>query len=145
MEQLVSEREENLVLPQRQAPNAESCQEPESISQVEDINELFKQWQSLVKIYRAGGRPDDDNNNDDDGSDQEQMDDERLITTAHYDVMAEVVTKLLANRPSWVDDSGISDFQVSRQKLTDATQFVDYDKIDQVERDEEDAQQIMIQ
>ena len=73
------------------------------------------------------------------------MDEGRLITAAHYDVMAEVVTKLLVNRPSWIDEAGMADFQVSRQKLTEATQFIDYDKIDQVERDEEDAQQIMVQ
>lgn len=59
--------------------------------------------------------------------------------------MAEVVTKLLVNRPSWIGESGVADFQVSRQKLTEATQFIDYDKIDQVEREEEEGQQIMIQ
>jgi hypothetical protein len=40
----MSEREESLVLPQRQLPGAEACQEPEDVAQVEDINELFKQW-----------------------------------------------------------------------------------------------------
>lgn len=59
--------------------------------------------------------------------------------------MAEVVTKLLMNRPSWINEAGMGDFQVSRQKLTEATQFIDYDKIDQVEREEEDNQQILIQ
>lgn len=60
--------------------------------------------------------------------------------------MAEVVTKLLVNRPSWINETTQgSDFQVSRQKLTEATQFIDYDKIDLVEREEEEGQQIMLQ
>lgn len=117
------------------------------MAQVENINNLFKQWQSLVKVYRAGGGPEeDDDEQDEERSDRDEEDQEgRLISAAHYDVMAEVVTKLLANRPSWINEAGMADFQVSRQKLTEATQFIDYDKIDQVEREEEDNQQIMIQ
>jgi len=109
---------------------------------------LFREWQSLIKTYRGGGS----SNEKDEGQDEdeaersdEQEDDGGLVSAAHYDVMSEVITKLLANRPSWIDDSGANDFQVSRQKLIEATQFIDYDKIDQVEREEEDTQQIMIQ
>lgn len=109
---------------------------------------MFREWQSLIKTYRAGGS----SNEKDEGQDEdetersdEQDDDGGLVSAAHYDVMSEVITKLLANRPSWIDDSGANDFQVSRQKLIEATQFIDYDKIDQVEREEEDTQQIMIQ
>ena len=109
---------------------------------------MFREWHSLIKTYRAGGS----SNEKDEGQDEdeaersdEQDDDGGLVSAAHYDVMSEVITKLLANRPSWIDDSGANDFQVSRQKLIEATQFIDYDKIDQVEREEEDTQQIMIQ
>ena len=94
-------------------------------------------------MYRAGGQEEDDEERSD--ADEEREQELGIITAAHYDVMAEVVTKLLVNRPSWISETAGTDFQVSRQKLTEATQFIDYDMIDQVEREEEEGQQIMIQ
>lgn len=58
---------------------------------------------------------------------------------AHYDVLAESLTKLLAQRPEWISQ----DIALSKQEILDATNFVDYDKIDQIEQEEEESQQIM--
>ena len=58
---------------------------------------------------------------------------------AHYDLLAECMTKLMAQRPEWVSE----DVPISKQDIMDSTLFVDYDKIDQIEQEEEESQQIM--
>ena len=72
---------------------------------------------------------------DDDSSDEDSDDEEesQLISLAHYDVLAENITKLIASRPSW------SQMEIGRQDLLNSTDFVDYDKIDLIEQDEEDS------
>ena len=68
------------------------CSEPESVSMHSNINGLFKSWQKLIKVYRNGGA---------DGEDSEDEEESQLISLAHYDVLAENITKLIASRPSW--------------------------------------------
>ena len=58
---------------------------------------------------------------------------------AHYDLLAECMTKLMAQRPEWVSE----DVPIGKQDIMDSTLFVDYDKIDQIEQEEEESQQIM--
>jgi hypothetical protein len=57
-----------------------------------------------------------------------------VVTLAHYDVLAENITKLIANRPSWTES------EIGRQELLDSANFVDYDKIDMIEQEEEESQ-----
>lgn len=54
------------------------------------------------------------------------------MSAAHFDVLAEVITKLSAQRPS-IDG-------LSNQKMLSGTLFIDYDKIDMVEREEQDVE-----
>lgn len=60
LERLLGEREDSLVLPPTELQGAEICQEPESVAQIDAINNLFKEWQTLVKVYRAGGQEEED-------------------------------------------------------------------------------------
>jgi len=54
---------------------------------------------------------------------------------AHFDVLAESMTKLIAQRPNWLNN----DIQIPKQSIMDSTHFVDYDKIDQIEQEEEES------
>lgn len=54
-------------------------------------------------MYRNGGLEDDEDEPSDPEEDRDQ--ETGVITAAHYDVMAEVVTKLLVNRPSWISET----------------------------------------
>ena len=66
-----------------------------------------------------------------------------MVSAAHFDVLAECITKLTGSRPSWISSNQGAD-SIGKQDIIDSTIFVDYDKIDTVEREEEDSQQIMI-
>ena len=109
------------------------CSEPESVSMHSNINNLFKAWQKLIKVYRNGGT-------DGEVDDSDEEEDSQLVSLAHYDVLAENITKLVANRPSWAPH-----MEFGRHEMLNSTDFVDYDKIDLIEQDEEDSQQINLQ
>jgi hypothetical protein len=71
----------------------------------------------LIRVYRNGGT---DADSDDD-------DDSQLVSLAHYDVLAENLCQLVAQRPSWTET------EFGRDELLNSTNFVDYDKIDAIE------------
>ena len=86
-------------------------------------------------MYRNGGAPlAKDESSLTDGSESDSAldasPDDALVSAAHFDVLAEVITKLTAHRPS-IDG-------LSNQRLMDASMFIDYEKIDVVEREEHD-------
>ena len=81
------------------------CQEPESVAQLQSIQGVFSAWLKLIKLYRNGGAPltkDDsaltDGSESDSGLDASPED--ALVSSAHFDVLAEAITKLTAHRPS---------------------------------------------
>ena len=95
-----TQKQEKLTIPKGQDDELnEVCEEPESIAQHQNINQLFNQWQKLVKTYRSGGgsASTGEDLGDDVDESQDQIQDEALVVTmAHYDVLAECMTKLMA-------------------------------------------------
>jgi len=47
-------------------------------------------------------------------------------------LLAEVITKLMPQKPSWIGD----DNKISRKQLQMSGYFIDYEKIDLIEREE---------
>lgn len=98
----------------------------EATIQHHNINALFNNWQKIIKLYRRSGEEYDSD------EDQDQID-PSLATDSMHDVLAESITKLLAFKPP-VERS--PDF--GKQELIDSTLFVNYERIDQVEHEDED-------
>lgn len=109
----------------------------------QNINALFKQWHRVIKIYRNGGSANLESNDGDSSNGQQSDNDALLVSAAHFDVLAECITKLIGSKPEWLTKELGAD-NIRKQDLIDATFFVDYDKIDVVQQEEEDSQQIMM-
>lgn len=73
----------------------------------ENVNQYFKNWQYIIKLYRGGGVYLEENG-------QEEEDDNNT-TAAHFDVLAESITKLMAFK------SASSSDQNSRQEAIYST------------------------
>ena len=54
----------------------------------EGINQFFKQWQSAIKLYRGGGLEEEE--------EPEEDEEGNNTTAAHFDVLAESMTRLIA-------------------------------------------------
>ena len=103
---LVASKQDKLTIARNQDDDLNDiCDEPESIEQHQNVNRLFNQWQKLIKVYRSGGgsAPGGDDLGDDMDESQDQIEnDELVVTMAHFDVLAECMTKLIAQRPEWI-------------------------------------------
>lgn len=100
----------------------------DEIAQYNNIDSIFKNWQEIIKVYRG----DDKNYSDDENDRTEIQEDSHVGNQAHFDVLAEAVCKLIAQRP---DIQAGKTF--TKQDLIESTTFVDYDRIDVVERDDD--------
>ena len=90
-------------------------------------------------MYRGGGTQQ-DNEEGRDSLDQDETidnDNQSGVTTAHFDLLAESIIKLTSVRPA--QDFGL---KLTKQDLMESTSFVNYDRIDIVEQDEEIVNQI---
>jgi hypothetical protein len=88
------------------------------LSQRDAINNVFANWQRVIKDFR--------------GAQEDEDEEESQTTHAHFDLLAESITKLVTVREG----------NFGKQELLNATLFVDYDRIDQVEQEEEDEGEI---
>jgi len=57
----------------------------------------------LIKIYRHGGQGNLDNNDGDSSNGQQTDEDAQLVSAAHFDVLAECITKLVGSKPDWLN------------------------------------------
>ena len=108
---LLSENSNNLKI----KSNGKNLENP---SQMDNINMVFKSFQDIIKKYRGKSGEDESDNSEE--SEEEEV---RFASAAHYDVLAESITKLVSVRPT----EYTQDRKFGKQEMIDSVQFVDYD------------------
>ena len=91
---------------------------------------VFKSLQDIVRKYRGKCEEDGSDDEEESGDEEQPM----FASAAHYDVLAESITKLVSVRPT----EYTQDRKFAKQEMVESVQFVDYDKIDIVEQEDED-------
>ena len=91
-------------------------------------------------MYRGNNEEEEEKEQDsDDDLERTDLQEETAVgNKALYDVLAESITKLVAQRPDILPAQTFS-----KQDLISSTVFVDYDRIDVVEREDDDISNIV--
>lgn len=112
--------------------------------QLDRIATVFESWHNVIRQYRGsdednfnfGQNEKEDSDKDLDGT--ETQDQQTGGNQALFDVLAESITKLIAQRPAIS-----SELSFGKQELLSSTVFVDYDRIDVVEQDDQENGQLL--